>query len=67
MKSAGPLYPILALAACLLPAACAVEPDPEATELKEAIQASQDKARAVETEVLDAAEKQKTAVEDQGG
>lgn len=67
MKSAGTLIPLLALAACGLSAACTVESDPEATELRDAIQAPQDKARAVETEVLDAAEKQKAAVEDQGG
>lgn len=67
MKSAGTLIPMLALAACLPLAACTVEPDPDATELRDTIQAPQDKARAVETEVLDAAEKQKAAVEDQGG
>lgn len=47
--------------------ACSPKPDPDPTDLRDAIQAPQDKARAVEAEVLDAAEKKKAALEDQGG
>jgi len=48
-------------------AACSAEPDPEPTALRDAIQAPQDKARATEAELLEAAEKRKAALEDQGG
>lgn len=60
---------MIALAVCVtLPLlACSAQPDPEPTQLRDAIQAPQDKARAVEAEILDAAEKNKAALEDQGG
>ena len=57
----------LSLAACVLLGACSTEPDPPPTELRDAIQAPQDKARAVETEVLDAARERREAVEAESG
>jgi hypothetical protein len=63
-----PRFPLATLlSAVALLAACSAEPDPEPTALRDAIQAPQDKARATEAEVLEAAEKRKAALEDQGG
>jgi len=63
------------LAVALLCAACAppVEPpqdkppEPQATQLRDAIQAPIDKARAVEDTVQDAADAQRAAIEAAGG
>ncbi len=49
-----PLATVLSTVALL--AACSAEPDPEPTTLRDAIQAPQDKARATEAEILEAAE-----------
>lgn len=43
------------------------KPDPQATQLRDAIQAPLDKAHAVEDQVRDAAEKQRAQIEAQGG
>lgn len=42
-------------------------PEPQATQLRDAIQAPIDKARAVEGQVQDAADAQRKAIEDAGG
>ena len=42
-------------------------PEPQATELRDTIQRPIEKARAVEPQVLDKAEQDRKAIEDQGG
>lgn len=63
------------LAAALLCAACSPPeepsreqpPEPQATQLRDAVQAPVDKARAVEGQVQDAADAQRKAIEAAGG
>lgn len=55
------------LASLLLPlllGACSAEPDADPTELRDAIQAPQDQARAVEATVEEAAAKRREAIEE---
>lgn len=65
----GPCLLLLACAACSKPEAPPTDqqPEPQAIQLRDAIQAPIDKAKAVEGSVQDAADKQKTAIEASGG
>ena len=63
------LVPVACCAACSPPPKPPADqpPAPQATQLRDAIQAPIDKAKAVEGQVQDAADAQRKAIEDAGG